>query len=71
VLRLSHITWPLSQVTKGGAKEELFWSESQKKAYVDLKHHIYSTPVLTLPVPQQPLEIEIDASDYGIGVVLT
>ena len=29
VLGLSHITWPLSQVTKGGAREKLFWSESQ------------------------------------------
>ena len=29
VLGLSHITWPLNQVTKGGAKEKLFWSESQ------------------------------------------
>jgi hypothetical protein len=29
LLGFSHITWPLSQVTKGGAKEKLFWSESQ------------------------------------------
>jgi hypothetical protein len=29
VLGFSHITWPLSQVTKGGAKAKLFWSESQ------------------------------------------
>ena len=29
VFTLSHITWPLSEVTKGGAKEKLFWLESQ------------------------------------------
>ena len=29
VLGFSHITWPLSQVTKGGAKEKFCWSESQ------------------------------------------
>ena len=29
VLGFSHITWPLSEVTKGGAEEKLFWSESQ------------------------------------------
>jgi hypothetical protein len=29
VLGFSHFTWPLSQVTKGGVKEKLFWSESQ------------------------------------------
>jgi hypothetical protein len=40
VLGFSHITWPLSQVTKGGAKEKLFWSESQQKAFEELKHHL-------------------------------
>eukprot|EP00253_Pinus_taeda_P029996 PITA_29996 len=29
VLGFSHITWPLSQLTKGGAKAKFFWSESQ------------------------------------------
>jgi hypothetical protein len=29
VLGFSHMTWPLIQVTKGGAKEILFWYESQ------------------------------------------
>eukprot|EP00253_Pinus_taeda_P024725 PITA_24725 len=29
VLGFSHITWPLSQVTKGGAKAKFFWSEFQ------------------------------------------
>ena len=29
VLGFSHITWPLSQVTKGGAKAKFFWYESQ------------------------------------------
>ena len=33
VLVFSHITWPLSQVTKGGAKAKLFWSETQHKAF--------------------------------------
>jgi hypothetical protein len=71
VLGFSHITWPLSQVTKGGAKAKFFWSESQQKAFGELKHHLCSAPVLTLPDLQQPFEIETDASDYAIGAVLT
>jgi hypothetical protein len=59
VLGFSHITWPLSQVTKGGAKEKFFWSESQQKVFGELKHHLCSAPVLTLPDLQQPFEIEI------------
>eukprot|EP00253_Pinus_taeda_P025471 PITA_25471 len=71
VLRFSHITWPLSQDTKGGAKEKFFWSESQYKEFTELKHHLCSTIVLALPDLQQPFEIETDASDYAIGVVLS
>ncbi|MCY6524911.1 hypothetical protein, partial [Actinobacillus pleuropneumoniae] len=41
MLEFSHITWPLSQVTKGGAKEKLFWSESQQKAFIELRYHLY------------------------------
>eukprot|EP00253_Pinus_taeda_P002649 PITA_02649 len=71
VLGFSYFTWPLSQVTKGGAKEKLFWSKSQQKAFTELKHHLCSEPVLTLPDLQQPFEIKTDASVYAIGVVLT
>ena len=71
VLGFSHITWPLSQVTKGGAREKFFWSEPQQKAFKELKNCLCSTPVLTLPDLQHPFEIETDASAYVIGVVLT
>ena len=30
MLRMSHITWPLSQVMKVGVKEMFFWSEYQQ-----------------------------------------
>jgi len=71
MLGFSHITWPLSQVTKGGAKEKLFWSGSQQKAFTELKDHLCSVRVLALPDLQQPFEVEIDASDYAIGAILT
>jgi hypothetical protein len=71
VLGFSHITWLLSQVTKGGVKEKFFWSESQQKVFVELKHLLFCAPVLTLTELQQPFEIEIDVFDYAIGAVLT
>jgi hypothetical protein len=70
VLGFSHITWPLSQVTKGGTKAKFFWSESQQKAFSELKHRLCSIPVLTLPDLQQPFEIETHASNYAIKAVL-
>jgi hypothetical protein len=71
VLGFSHITWALSQVTKGGVKAKFVWVASQQKAFKDLKFHLCSTPILILPDLQQPFEIETDASDYAIGAVLT
>eukprot|EP00253_Pinus_taeda_P031460 PITA_31460 len=71
VLGFSHITWPLSQLTKGGVKEKFFSYESQQKAFIELKHRLFSAPILTLLDLQQSFEVEIDASDYDIGVVLT
>ena len=71
MLGFSHITWPLSQVTKGGVKEKFYWSQSQQKAFVELKHRLCSALVLTLLDLQQPFEIETNASDYAIGAVLT
>jgi hypothetical protein len=70
VLGFSHITWPLSQVTKGGTKAKFFWYEYQQEAFGELKHHLCSAPMLTLPHLQQPFEIETNASDYAIGAVL-
>ena len=71
VLGFSHITWPLSQVTKGGAKEKFFCSKSQQKAFIELKYRLCTTPMLALPDMQQPFEVETHASDYAIGAVLT
>eukprot|EP00253_Pinus_taeda_P029926 PITA_29926 len=71
VLGFSHITWPLSQVTMGGAKSKFFWSKSQQKAFTELQDHLYMAPVLVLPNLQQPFEFKTNASDYAIGAVLT
>ncbi len=71
MLGLSHITSPLSHITKGRAKEKFSLSKSQQKVFVEMKHRLYFAPILTFPNLQQPFEIETDASDYVIGVVLT
>ena len=71
MLGFSHISWALSQVTKGGGKDKFVWSKSQHKSFEELKHHLCLAPVLSLPDLQQPFEIETDASDYAFGAVLT
>ena len=71
MLGFSHMTWPLNQVTKGGARAKFFWSDPQQKVFIKFKHRLCFSLVLTLPELQQPFEIEKDASDYAIGAIIT
>jgi hypothetical protein len=71
MLGFSHIAWTLSQVTKGGGKENFVWDLSQKQVFDDLKQRLCSSLVLSLPDLQHPFEIETYASDYVVGTVLT
>jgi hypothetical protein len=71
MLGFSHIAWALSQINRGGGKEKFAWGRSQQKAFDDLKKCLCSAPVLSLLDLQHPFEIEIDASDYAVGAVLT
>jgi hypothetical protein len=70
-LGFSRVSYPLSQGTKGGFEAKFSYSKTQKMAFAYLKHHLFSTPVLTLPDLQQLIDIEIDASNYAIDEVLT
>jgi hypothetical protein len=71
MLGFSHIAWALSQVTRGGGKEKFVWGMSQQQAFNDLKQHLCSSPVISLPDLQHPFEIKTDTPDYVVGTVLT
>ena len=71
MLGFSHIAWALNQVTRGGGKEKQLWGMSQKQAFDDFKKHLCSSLVLSLPYLQHTFEIETDASDHVVGVILT
>jgi hypothetical protein len=71
MLGFSHIAWDLIQVTRDGGKDKFVWVWSQQKEFDDLKQHLCSVPVLSLPNLQQPFEIETYASDHVVVIVLT
>jgi hypothetical protein len=70
VLGFSHIAWALSQINRGGGKAKFAWGRSQQQEFDDFKKCLCSAPILSLPDLQHPFEIETDASDYAVGVVL-
>jgi hypothetical protein len=58
-------------VTKGDGKENFVWGTKQQQAFYDLKHLLRSDLVLSFLDLQKPFEIDTDAYDYVIAIVLT
>ena len=63
------IAKPLHQLTE---KKALFkWTEQCEQAFTSLKTHLTSAPTLALPDWSQQFIVDTDASDTGIGAVLS
>ncbi|AEO55973.1 hypothetical protein MYCTH_2043746, partial [Thermothelomyces thermophilus ATCC 42464] len=43
------------------------WEEQHEQAFTQIRDAITEDPVLVLPDPKKPFEVETDASDYAIG----
>lgn len=62
------ITRPLTELLKKG---HLFqWNSQIEDAFQLLKQRMVQDPVLVVPNFELPFVLEIDVSDYGIGIVL-
>ena len=71
ILGFSHITWPLNRLMKGNGKKIFKWTLTQQQDFEQIKNKLCTAPVLVLPDLHQPFEIEMDASDYALGAVIT
>lgn len=47
------------------------WTESCAAAFEKLKQHLVAAPVMSCPDFDRPFCVQTDASDYGLGAVLT
>ena len=65
----STITHPLNELLKDGV--EWKWSETQQKAFKQLKDKPSNAPVLTHFSDTLPLKLDTYASQYGIGAVIS
>jgi hypothetical protein len=68
ISKFSLIAAPLHAMTS--IKQVFQWGGKQQKYFDALKEKISSTPVLALPNLRQPFEIQTNASNYAMGVVL-
>lgn len=69
VQRFAEIARPLHQLTEKGKMFK--WDEACQKAFVELKTHLISVPILSYPNPNRIFILDTDASDFGIGAILS
>jgi hypothetical protein len=50
---------------------EWSWGEKQQEAFDELKDRFTSAPILVMPDSERKHKIEVDASDYATGGVLS
>ncbi|KAK3542589.1 hypothetical protein QTP86_031286, partial [Hemibagrus guttatus] len=61
---------PLTSLLKG-QPSRLKWTENATQAFTNLKNSFTTAPILKHPDPNLPFVVEVDASDSGIGAVLS
>ena len=69
ISNFSHIASPLTQLTKKNVK--FIWDHSCQTAFEILKEKLCSAPILAFPKPGLQFILDTDASDVGIGSVLS
>ena len=60
---------PLNALTS--EKKEFVWDKNCQKAFEVLKMAITTAPVLAMPTPERPFQVETNGSGIGLGAVLT
>lgn len=69
IRNFSQIAAPLTALTS--AKTRYEWSDSAQQAFDRLKRMFASAPILITPDPERQFIVEVDASDVGVGTVLS
>ncbi len=70
ITNFSTLAAPLITMRRGG-KQRLPWSPSASRAFQHLKERFTSAPILHHPDPELEFIEEVDASNTGIGAVLS
>ena len=65
----STVAAPLTALTS--SKVPFRWSVAAEEAFQHLKGRFSSAPILLIPDPERQFVIEVDASDVGVGAVLS
>ncbi|KAI2645187.1 Retrovirus-related Pol polyprotein from transposon 17.6 [Labeo rohita] len=67
----SSLAAPLTDLTRKGQPEKTRWTAATEEAFASLKAALTSSPVLRAPDFSCPFLLQTDASDTGLGAVLS
>ena len=67
----STIATPLSDLTRKSLPDRVAWSAECEHAFNSLKKALCKSPILCNPNFDKPFILQTDASDYGVGAVLS
>ena len=65
----SKIARPLNELTRKDVPWN--WGSSQQQAFAELKRRVTNEPILAHPDPTKQYVLEVDASGYALGAVLS
>ena len=65
------ISAPLSDLTKKALPNQVKWSEACERAFLHLQNCLCKSPILHNPDFERPFILQTDASDRGVGAVLS
>ncbi|XP_075768775.1 uncharacterized protein LOC142821515 isoform X2 [Pelodiscus sinensis] len=67
----SSVAAPLTDLTRKGQPERVRWTAACDDAFQELKDRLVRAPVLAQPDFNKPFTLQTDASEVGLGAVLT
>lgn len=71
ITNFASVAAPPTDITQKGQPHQVDWGDKQEVAFQQLKHLITSAPVLRVADPTKPYILQTDASDLGLGAVLS
>lgn len=71
IRRYSEMTSPLTDALRKNAPERIVWDQAKENAFRGLKYMLTTEPVLRAPDFHREFIVQCDASDRGLGVVLS
>ncbi|XP_042145831.1 uncharacterized protein LOC121045858 [Ixodes scapularis] len=71
IYNFSDIASPLTDALRKNEPQNLIWDDAKESAFKTLKMALVQTPVLKAPDYDQTFVVQCDASDRGIGAVLS